>query len=97
MAHEGEGEEEEAAQKGHSILNAQSQHLGAGHHGLLNQHTEILLQFVFELHEMGHGVSLEMVMRKASEISRDFKDRSENAQHCIVRRWLKLKTQGLWF
>ena len=52
-----------------------------GQSGLLTQHTEALLRFIFERSEQGHGISTAMVVRKASEMSQIFfKDKTHHAK-----------------
>ena len=55
--------------------------------GLLKQHSDILLQYIFELREQGFGVSVRMVVRKVSSISPEFKHKSNIVKDSIVRRW----------
>ena len=74
-----------------TILKSHSWRVGSGRAGLLKQHTDILLRYDFELQEQGHGVTPEMVMRKACIISCDFKDKSQNAQRCVARQWLAIQ------
>ena len=78
-----EGEEEETPEttkKIHLKLKSLSRRLGSGCRGLLKEHTEILLQFVFKLQEQGHGVSTNMVARKAGKICCNFREKTEEAQ-----------------
>ena len=80
----------------HSNLGSLSWRLGSGRHGLLKEHTDFLLRVIFEWREQGHGVSTNMVVRKASQIYHKFHQRkTENTQRLIVRRWLY--TQKLRF
>jgi hypothetical protein len=62
---------------------------------LLHEHTELLLRFIFELREQGHGVNTALVVRKASLISRVFREKTTHAKRMVVSRWLKI--QGLRF
>ena len=62
--------------------------VGGGRHGLLKAHTEALLRYIFELREQGYGVQTAMVVRKACKLSREFAQKSPEAQRCVIRRWL---------
>jgi DDE superfamily endonuclease len=60
----------------------------AGRESTLKSNEADLLRFIFELREQGMGVTTTMVMLKASSLSRDFREKSRNAQYHAARRFI---------
>ena len=55
--------------------------------------SDSLLSFIFELREQGMAVNTSMILMKAAKISRQFREKSQEAQISCVRRFVK--AQGL--
>ena len=71
------------------IVRSSSRQVHPGRPGLLKEHSDVLLRFVFELREQGMGVTYRMIVNKASQLSRDFREKSQTAKLHIVVRWVK--------
>ena len=55
--------------------------------------SDSLLSFIFELRELGMAVNMSMILMKAAKISRQFHEKSQEAQISCVQHFLK--AQGL--
>jgi hypothetical protein len=60
----------------------------AGRESMRKGNEAELLRFIFELREQGMGVTTTMVMLNASSVSRDFREKSRNAQYHAARRFI---------
>jgi transposase-like protein len=74
-------------------IKAKSIHNGKVHS--LEEHKDVLLQFIFELREQGMAVSVNMVAAKASQVSASFNAKSQQAKYHSARRFIY--SQGLVF
>ena len=59
-----------------------------GRSSILQPIQEQLLRFIFELREQGMGVTTIMVMLKAASLSREYREKSRNAQYHSARRFI---------
>ena len=55
-----------------------------------------LLTYVFELYEQGMVVTMQIVSKKASDLCRIFRAKSDGAKSLIVYRWLKVQGLRYW-
>ncbi len=69
--------------------NIKAKSLCAGRSSILKPIQEQLLRFIFELREQGMGVSISMVVLKAMFLSREFREKTRNAQYHSVRRFIR--------
>ena len=74
--------------KGKSNQHAKS--LGDGVQSFLSPYTDRLLSFIFEMRETGMAVSVNSVVLKASQLSREFREKSMVARHSAVRRFINV-------
>ena len=72
--------------KGKSNQHAKS--LGDGVQSFLSPYTDRLLSFIFEMRETGMAVSVNSIVLKASQLSREFREKSMIARHSAVRRFI---------
>ena len=76
-------------------MNVRARCTHAGHIGCLVEYTEELLSFIFELREKGMGVTVSMVVTKASQMSVVFRNKSTPAKSYSARR--SISSHGLLF
>ena len=69
--------------------NKKAKSLCKGRSSILVPLTDSLLSFIFELHETGMAVSINMIVLKAAHLSRPFHEKSSKAQYHIVNRFVK--------
>ena len=74
--------------KGKSNQHAKS--LGDGVTSFLSLYTDRLLSFIFEMRETGMAVSVNSVVLKASQLSREFREKSITARHSAVHRFINV-------
>ena len=74
--------------KGKSNQHAKS--LGDGVQSFLSLYTDRLLSFIFEMRETGMAVSVNSIVLKASQLSREFREKSMIARHSAVRRFINV-------
>ena len=74
--------------KGKSNQHAKS--LGDGVQSFLSPYTDRLLCFIFEMRETGMAVSVNSIVLKASQLSREFREKSMVARHSAVRRFINV-------
>ena len=74
--------------KGKSNQHAKS--LGDGVQSFLSPYTDRLLSFIFEMRETGMGVSVNSIVLKASQLSREFREKSMIARHSAIRRFINV-------
>ena len=74
--------------KGKSNQHAKS--LGDGVTSFLSPYTDRLLSFIFEMRETGMAVSVNSVVLKASQLSREFREKSITARHSAVHRFINV-------
>ena len=74
--------------KGKSNQHAKS--LGDGVQSFLSPYTDRLLSFIFEMRETGMAVSVNSIVLKASQLSREFREKSMIARHSAVRRFINV-------
>ena len=74
--------------KGKSNQHAKS--LGDGVTSFLSPYTDRLLSFIFEMRETGMAVSVNSVVLKASQLSREFREKSITARHSAVHQFINV-------
>ena len=74
--------------KGKSNQHAKS--LGEGVQSFLSLYTDRLLSFIFEMRETGMAVSVNSIVLKASQLSREFREKSMTARHSAVRQFINV-------
>ena len=74
--------------KGKSNQHAKS--LGDGVQSFLSPYTDRLLSFIFEMRETGMAVSVNSIVLKASQLSREFREKSMIARHSAVHRFINV-------
>ena len=74
--------------KGKSNQHAKS--LGDGVQSFLSPYTDRLLSFIFEMRETGMAVSVNSIVLKVSQLSREFREKSMTARHSAVRRFINV-------
>ena len=73
-----------------AATNKKARCLHPGVPSMLQPYTDGLLSFIFELHETGMAVTNTIVLLKAAQICRDFREKSRSAQYHIVRHFIKI-------
>ena len=61
-----------------------------GKDSLLIPYTDALISFIFELRETGMPVSATMVIMKAAQICREFREKTREAQVIIIKQFVKV-------
>ena len=74
-------------------MNNKAKSLCKGMQSCLFPFSDSLLSFIFELREQGMAVNTSMILMKAAKISRQFREKSQEAQISCVQRFVK--AQGL--
>ena len=74
-------------------MNNKAKSLCKGMQSCLFPFSDSLLSFIFELREQGMAVNTSMILMKAAKISRQFREKSREAQISCVQRFMK--AQGL--
>ena len=74
--------------KGKSNQHAKS--LGDGVQSFLSPYTDRLLSFIFEMRETGMAVSVNSIVLKVSQLSREFREKSMIARHSDVHRFINV-------
>ena len=74
--------------KGKSSQHAKS--LGDGVTSFLSLYTDRLLSFIFEMRETGMAVSVNSIVVKVSQLSREFREKSITARHPAIRRFINV-------
>ena len=76
------------SEKMKSKTNQHAKSLGDGVQSFLSLYTDRLLSFIFEMRETGMAVSVNSVVLKVSQRSREFREKSMIARHSAVRRFI---------
>ena len=74
--------------KGKSNQHAKS--WGDGVQSFLSPYTDRLLSFIFEMRETGMSVSVNSIVLKASQLSREFREKSMTARHSAIHRFINV-------
>ena len=64
--------------------------LGDGVQSFLSLYTDRLLSFIFEMRETGMAVSVNSIVLKASQLSREFREKSMTARHSAICRFITM-------
>ena len=70
--------------------NQQAKSLGNGVTSFLSPYTDNLLSFIFEMRETGMAVSVNSIILKASQLSREFREKTFTARHSTVHRFINV-------
>ena len=73
-----------------SKSNQHAKSLGDGVQSFLSLYTDRLLSFIFEMRETGMAVSVNSIVLKASQLSREFREKSMTARHSAVRQFINV-------
>ena len=74
--------------KGKSNQHAKS--LGDGVTSFLSLYTDRLLSFIFKMRETGMAVSVNSIVLKASQLSREFREKSITTRHSVMRHFINV-------
>ena len=74
--------------KGKSNQHAKS--LGDGVQSFLSPYTDRLLSFIFEMRETGMAVSVNSIVLKVLQLSRELREKSMTARHSAIRRFINI-------
>ena len=72
------------AEKMKSKNNQHAKSLGDGVTSFLSPYTDSFLSFIFEMRETGMEVSVNSIVLKASQLSREFREKTITARHSAV-------------
>ena len=75
------------------MKNKNNQHaksLGDGVTSFLSLYTDNLLSFIFEMRETGMAVSVNSIVLKASQLSREFREKTYPARHSAMHRFINV-------
>ena len=70
--------------------NQQAKSLGDGVTSFLSPYTDNLLSFIFKMRETGMAVSVNSVIVKASQLSREFREKTYTARHSAMCRFINV-------
>ena len=70
--------------------NQQAKSLGDGVTFFLSPHTDKLLSFIFKMRETGMAVSVNLVILKALQLSREFREKTYIARHSAMCRFINV-------
>ena len=70
--------------------NQHAKSLGDGVTSFLSPYTDNLLSFIFEMRETGMAVSVNSIVLKASQLSREFREKTITARHSAMRRFINV-------
>ena len=70
--------------------NQQAKSLGDGVTSFLSPYTDNLLSFIFEMRETGMAESVNSVILKASQLSREFRGKTYTAMHSAMHRLINV-------
>ena len=76
-----------------TMKNKNNQHaksLGDGVTSFLSLYTDNLLSFIFNMRETGMAVSVNSIVLKASQLSREFREKTYTARHSAVCRFISV-------
>ena len=78
------------AEKMKSKNNQHAKSLGDGVTSFLSQYTDSLLSFIFDMRETGMAVSVNSIVLKASQLSREFREKTITARHSAMCRFINV-------
>ena len=78
------------AEKMNSKNNQHAKSLGDGVTLFLSRYTDSLLSFIFEMRETGMAVSVNSIVLKALQLSREFREKTITARHSAMRRFINV-------
>ena len=70
--------------------NRQAKSLGDGVTSFLSPYTDNLLSFIFEMRETGMAVSVNSIVLKASQLSREFREKTITARHSAMYQFINV-------
>ena len=71
-------------------INQHAKSLGDGVTSFLSLYTDRLLSFIFKMRETGMSVSVNSIVLKSSQLSREFREKSMTARHSAVHRFINV-------
>ena len=78
------------AEKMKSKNNQHAKSLGDGVTSFLSLYTDSLPSFIFEMRETGMAVSVNSIVLKASQLSREFREKTITARHSAMHRFINV-------
>ena len=78
------------AEKMKSKNNQHAKSLGDGETSFLSLYTDNLLSFIFEMRETGMAVSVNSIVLKASQLSREFREKTITARHPAMHQFINV-------
>ena len=81
------------------MKNKNNQHtksLGDGVTSFLSLYTDNLLSFIFEMRETGMAVSVNSIVLKALQLSREFREKTYTARHSAMHRFINVQGFVHW-
>ena len=78
------------AEKMKSKNNQHTKSLGDGVTSFLSPYTDSLLSFIFKMRETGMAVSVNSIVLKVSQLSREFREKTITARHSAMRRFINV-------
>ena len=70
--------------------NQHAKSLGDGVTSFLSPYTDNLLSFIFEMRETGMAVSVNSIVLKVSQLSRELREKNITARHSAMRRFINV-------
>ena len=70
--------------------NQHAKSLGDGVTSFLSLYTDSLLSFIFEMKETGMAVSVNSIVLKASQLSREFREKTITARHSAMHQFINV-------
>ena len=70
--------------------NQQAKSLGDGVTSFLSLYTDNLLSFIFEMRETGMAVSVNTIILKALQLSREFREKTYTARHSTMHQFINV-------
>ena len=70
--------------------NQHAKSLGDGATSFLSPYTDNLLSFIFKMRETGMAVSVNSIVLKVSQLSREFREKTNTARHSAMRRFINV-------
>ena len=78
------------AEKMNSKNNQHAKSLGDGVTLFLSRYTDSLLSFIFEMRETGMAVSVNSIVLKALQLSREYREKTITARHSAMHRFINV-------
>ena len=76
--------------------NQHAKSLGGGVTSFLSPYNDNLLSFIFEKRETGMAVSVNSIVLKVSQLSREFREKTITSSHSAIRQFINVHGFGHW-